>query len=638
MLKIWDNLEILVEKMMPDVFREERERIKYFSLGGFADWIASIFDNILFAKREVILNTIDQGKRISFVLKCLQELLEKTSSALEKGQGEQSSGNKEAKKSEDELITLYKRYKKIEKKFFPNDRRIVEERFSSLKKSKKDSSEYSMIERQVRFIIDLFSLEESNKSVDIEIASQSLNKGHYGLKEAKEKIIQYIATKILNSKRKAPILCFVGPPGTGKTSLGKSIARALNKKFCRMSLGGNSDEAKIKGHKPTYIAAMSGDILQLIKNTGSSNPVFMLDEIDKLGGGAKGNDIEPALLEVLDPEQNDSFRDHYAQVAFDLSKVFFITTANTTNFSDPLKDRMSIIRLPGYTEEEKVKIAERHLIPRQLKETGVGGRTKISFGVKSILELIRKYTKEAGVRNLEREIGNIFSILAIEILKKDIKRFTVNAEKIKKFLGSSEHVHRKIEKMAPGLSTGLFVTERGGGGILFVESVFLEEEKGDSLILTGNLEKVIRESAVIALSFLKSNAENLMIKKNFFKNKTLHIHVPDGAIQKDGPSAGLALLFSLFSLVHNTKIKENLAVSGEIRLKGKVSAIGGAREKILGAKRAGAEELIFPLENKEKIDSLPRYMKKNIRFHFVENAWQALEIAFPDFDFDKKLK
>jgi ATP-dependent Lon protease len=424
---------------------------------------------------------------------------------------------------------------------------------------------------------------------------------------------------------KGPILCFVGPPGVGKTSLGRSIARALNRKFSRMSLGGVRDEAEIRGHRRTYVGALPGRIVQEIKKVGSNNPVIMLDEIDKLGMDFRG-DPSSALLEVLDPEQNFSFADHYLEIPFDLSKVMFIATANLIDPIPPaLKDRMEIIEINSYTEEEKANIAEKYLIPKQLKNHGLTDE-QIQFAQAAVKTIINKYTREAGVRNLEREIASVIRGVAREIVEKEVNSKKITPKHIEKYLGAERFFYDIAERVSQaGVATGLAWTPVGGD-ILFIEATKMDG-KGN-LSLTGKLGEVMKESANAALSFLRTNTDKYDIEKDFYQKYDTHIHIPAGAIPKDGPSAGITMFCALYSLFSNRPLKDNLAMTGEITLRGLVLPVGGIKEKVLAAKRAGIKEVILPEKNKKDLEEIPKANIGDMKFHFVNEVNDLFELAF----------
>jgi len=496
------------------------------------------------------------------------------------------------------------------------------------------SPEVGIIRTYVDWILDLPWQEKTDDNLDVQHAAEILERDHYGLKKAKERILEYIAVRSLNPKRlKQPILCFVGPPGTGKTSLGQSIAEALGRKFVRLSLGGVRDEAEIRGHRRTYIGALPGRILQTMRRAQTINPLFMLDEIDKLGNDFRG-DPASALLEVLDPEQNHAFSDHYLELPYDLSKVMFITTANYTGTIPPaLLDRMELIEFPGYIEEEKLEIAKRFLIPRQIEENGLEDG-EIHFTEQALRKIVREYTYEAGVRNLEREIGRICRKIAR--LKAEGKRHPsqIHTETVERFLGPPRFFNQQAERDDEiGVASALAWTE-GGGEIMPVE-VLLIEGKGN-LQITGHIGNVMQESAQAALSYLKSRAGQLNINQQAFDNLDIHIHVPEGAIPKDGPSAGITICTALASAFTGRKVHHDVGMTGEITLRGRVLPVGGVREKILTAHRAGLKTVILPKWNEKDLVDIPKKARKELKIALVEHMDQVLEIALfdkPDPDF-----
>jgi len=461
-------------------------------------------------------------------------------------------------------------------------------------------------------------------NLDIKAAEKVLNDDHYDLEKVKERILEYLSVRKLKEKMKGPILCFIGPPGVGKTSLGRSIARALGREFVRMSLGGVRDEAEIRGHRRTYVGALPGRIIQGIKTAGKNNPVFMLDEIDKIGMDFRG-DPSSALLEVLDPEQNNSFADHYLAVPFDLSKVMFITTGNLVDtIPSPLKDRMEIIYLSGYTSEEKIGIARNYLIPKQLEEHGISEKV-LKITDKGLFTLISQYTREAGVRNLEREIANLCRKVAKKIAEGKDKTFIVSAQNIHKYLGVPKYLpEEEMQKDEIGVSTGLAWTETGGD-IIYVETTTMKG-KGH-LTLTGQLGDVMKESAQAALSYVRSKSKLLGINDEIYSKTDLHIHVPAGAIPKDGPSAGITMATSIASALTGRPVNKNTAMTGEVTLRGRVLPIGGLKEKTLAAKRMGINRVIIPERNRKDLEDIPKYIKKDMEFVFAETMDDVLKVA-----------
>ena len=502
------------------------------------------------------------------------------------------------------------------------------------------SPEYNVSRTYIEWIADLPWDKSSKDRIDLKEALKILDTDHYGLEKVKQRIIEYLAVRNLKQKRnpdgsvRGPILCFGGPPGVGKTSLGKSIARSMGREFIRLSLGGVRDEAEIRGHRRTYIGALPGRIIQNIKKAGTNNPVFMLDEVDKLGSDFRG-DPSSALLEVLDPEQNHSFNDHYLELDFDLSKVMFIATANNYgNIPPALRDRMEILEFSGYIQDEKLQIAKKHLIPKQIKENGLS-KSEVALDVASIKELISSYTREAGVRQLEREIANVLRKVAREIVEKDSKSVKVTKSKVQYYLGASKFHSELAERTTePGVVTGLAWTA-AGGDILFIESTKMKG-KG-KLTLTGQLGDVMKESATAGMTFVRAHADNFGIDPNFNEELDLHVHVPAGAIPKDGPSAGVSMITSLVSLIANIPVKSKVAMTGEITLRGNVLPIGGVKEKVTAAHRAGIKEVILPYLNQKDIEDVPEHVSKDMTFHFAKEIWDVLKVALPKVIKNKKV-
>lgn len=486
------------------------------------------------------------------------------------------------------------------------------------------AAEYPVAMNYVEFMLDLPWQEYTIDDFDLKKARKVLDQDHSGLEKVKTRILEYLAVLKLKQDMKGPILCLYGPPGVGKTSLGRSIAKALNRKYVRMSLGGVHDEAEIRGHRKTYVGAMPGKILQNIKKSQSSNPVFILDEIDKVKSDFRG-DPSSALLEVLDPEQNNTFGDNYLEVDYDLSKVLFIATANSLDTIHPaLRDRMEIIEITGYTQEEKMEIATRHLIPKQLKEHGLK-TSDVKFSKEAIARTINSYTRESGVRNLERKIGTLARHIAKSVAMEEPYDKVVTEETVRKVLGADIFDNELYQgNDIAGVVTGLAWTQVGGE-ILFVESS-LSRGKG-ALTISGQLGDVMKESAMAALSYLKSNAEALNIDHRIFQHYDLHIHVPAGAVPKDGPSAGITMFTSLASIYTQRKVKAKLAMTGEITLRGKVLPVGGIKEKILAAKRSGIKEIVLSAKNKRDIEEIEKHYLKGLVFHYVENVDEVMKVA-----------
>lgn len=505
-----------------------------------------------------------------------------------------------------------------------NVREIFNKELNKLKRLNPSSPDYSVQSNYLREMLDLPWNHLSEDNLDLEHARQVLDADHFGLEKVKERILEYLAVLKLKADMKSPILCLYGPPGVGKTSLGKSVARALNREFVRMSLGGLHDESEIRGHRKTYIGAMPGRILQSIKKAGTSNPVFILDEIDKVGNDFRG-DPQSALLEVLDPEQNGSFHDNFLDIDYDLSKVMFIATANDlSTIAGPLRDRMEIIEVTGYLMEEKREIAKRHLIPKQLENHGItAGHVTIPDEIIDLI--IEKYTRESGVRSLDMTIAKIMRHVVRKVAMNKKFTITLDENKVKEYLGSPIFSREEYQgNELPGVVTGLAWTA-AGGEILYIESSY-SKGKGH-LSLTGNLGEVMKESATLALEYIKSHAKEIGIDEKMFEENDIHVHVPAGAVPKDGPSAGITMVTALVSALTSRKVKKAIAMTGEITLRGKVLPVGGIREKILAAKRAGIKEIILCSENKKDIDDIKKEYLKGLKFHYVDHIKEVLETA-----------
>ena len=543
--------------------------------------------------------------------------------AIKKELGE-DEGSVELKELEDKLKAVK----------MPEDaEKVAMKELDRLSRIPTQSPEYNVSRTYIEWLSELPWSESTDDRIDLKEAKKILDDDHYGLDKVKERIIEYLAVRNLKQKKdpdgrvRGPILCFGGPPGVGKTSLGKSIARAMGRKFVRLSLGGVRDEAEIRGHRRTYIGALPGRIIQSIKKAGTNNPVFMLDEIDKLGADFRG-DPSSALLEVLDPEQNHSFSDHYLEVDFDLSNVMFISTANYQDAIPPaLRDRMEILEFTGYIEDEKVQIAKRHIVPKQVKENGLT-KEDVTFDAGSVQELIRSYTREAGVRNLEREIANVLRKVARELVEEETKKTKITKAKVGEYLGAPRFHSELAERTTkPGVVTGLAWTA-AGGDILFIESTKMKG-KG-RLTLTGQLGDVMKESATAGLTFVRSHAEEFGLDPDFNENTDIHIHVPAGAIPKDGPSAGVSMVTSLVSLLSGIPVKKKLAMTGEITLRGSVLPIGGVKEKVTAAHRAGIKEVILPDHNRKDLEDVPKHVAKDLTFHFAKEINDVLKVAIAD--------
>ena len=633
----------LLEKIAQESNILNREMITGLSnikqAGRVADIIAGNID-LPISDRQKILETIDLKQRFRYLNNCLAELIKqmkvenhiRSNIQLEMNEDQRryylreqmDAIRRELGETDEVSKEIMKWQELIEQKNLPDYvKETALEELERLATMQPVSSEYSVVRNYLDWIVNLPWREYSKDRLDLKKIERILEKDHYGLKEAKERILEFIAVKKLKGNLKGPILCFVGPPGTGKTSIGKSVARALSRKFIRMSLGGIHDEAEIRGHRRTYIGAMPGKIIMEIKRQGTANPVFMLDEIDKVGRDFRG-DPSSALLEVLDPEQNNSFVDNYINLPFDLSEVLFITTANTLDTVPPaLRDRMEIIEFTSYLENDKIEIAKHFLIPREKENNGLA-KEKITFTKAALQEIIRYYVREAGVRNLQRRIGSIFRKIAKEVAMGTHQKWIIKAEDIAKYLGprklTLEMANRKPEI---GVATGLAWTGYGGE-ILFCETLRMPG-KGN-IILTGLLGEVMKESARIAVSYLKANHSVFIIPPKLFETSDIHIHFPSGAVPKDGPSAGLTLTVALASLFTGQKVRHDIAMTGEITLEGKVLAIGGLKEKLLAAKRAGIKRVVIPEENRETLSDFPADILAGMEITYVQEIQEAIRI------------
>ncbi|MBI4681288.1 MAG: endopeptidase La [Nitrospirae bacterium] len=608
--------------------------------GKLADLVASNL-SLKAEQAQEILEITDPGLR----LKKISEILNREVELLIVQQKIQSDAKGEIDKTQREYF-LREQLKAIQKELGEIDERTEESRelkkkiedakmpekvekeaikqLKRLEKMHPDSAEAGTIRTYIDWLNELPWSKSTKDNINLKAAKKVLDEDHYDLERVKERILEYLGVRKLKEKMKGPILCFVGPPGVGKTSLGKSIARALGREFFRMSLGGMRDEAEIRGHRRTYVGAMPGRIIQGIKTAGKNNPVFMLDEVDKIGMDFRG-DPASALLEVLDPEQNFAFADHYLGVPFDLSKVMFITTANLIDpIPTPLRDRMEIIYLSGYTAEEKLGIARKFLIPKQLNEHGITGQI-LKINDSAILQIISHYTREAGVRNLEREIANLCRKVARKIAEGKDKTYRISTGNLSKYLGVPKFLpEEEIEKDEIGVATGLAWTE-AGGDIIYIEATIMKG-KGH-LTLTGHLGDVMKESAHAALSYIRSKAKTLGINNNIFSKNDIHVHVPAGATPKDGPSAGITMATAIASAFTSKPVNKSIAMTGEVTLRGRVLPIGGLKEKALAAKRMGINKIIIPKRNKKDIEDIPKYIKKDMEFIFAETMDDVLENA-----------
>jgi len=557
---------------------------------------------------------------------------------------------RELGESDEQQVEIEELRKKIAEAHMPEEaEKEALRELSRLEKLPPAAAEYSVIRTYLDWLTSLPWAITTEDVLDIARARQVLDEDHYDLEKIKERILEYLSVRklrlertaerrtegsepeqpkdLIRREREGVILCFVGPPGTGKTSLGQSIARALGRKFIRMSLGGVHDEAEIRGHRRTYIGAMPGRIIQAIRRVGSKNPVFMLDEVDKIGADWRG-DPSSALLEVLDPEQNREFRDNYLDVPFDLSQVMFITTANVLDtIPGPLRDRMEVLELSGYTDDEKLHIAQNYLVPRQIKENGLRPE-EIAFSQAALLKIIREYTREAGVRNLERQIGAICRKVATRIAEGAAQSVFVDEPQVSEYLGKPRYFFEAAERTEiPGVATGLAVTPTGGD-VLFVEATKMPGQKG--LTITGQLGEVMKESAQAALSYIRSKADQLGVDRDFFNKNDIHIHVPAGAVPKDGPSAGITIATALASLLMERPVRDDIGMTGEITLRGRVLPVGGIKEKVLAAHRAGLRTVIIPRRNEKDLDELPQHVRREMKIILVDHVDEVLNIALRD--------
>ncbi|MEW6258743.1 MAG: endopeptidase La [Thermodesulfobacteriota bacterium] len=536
--------------------------------------------------------------------------------------------HRELGEGDDRLEEIENYKKRIQKAKMPDA--AEKEAIAQLKRLEQmhpESAESTVIRTYLDWVVDMPWSKSSKDRLDVHEAKKVLDAGHYGLEKVKDRILEYLSVRKLNPDMKGPILCFVGPPGVGKTSLGKAIAKAVHRKFIRISLGGIRDEAEIRGHRRTYIGAMPGRILQGIKQAGTNNPVFMMDEIDKIGADFRG-DPSAALLEALDPEQNAAFSDHYLNLPFDLSRVMFILTANLTDpIPSALLDRMEVISLSGYTTEEKIAIAQSYLLPRQIKENGLKAK-QLRFSREALLKIVTDYTFEAGVRNLEREIAAVCRKTARKIAEGAKGSFAVTPDNLSGYLGPPKYYPEMDQEPSQiGLSTGLAWTQ-AGGEVLYVEATLIGG-KGE-LIVTGQVGDVMQESARAAMSYARAHLAEYHVEETLFENHDIHIHVPAGATPKDGPSAGIAMATALISVISRRPVRSDVAMTGEITLRGRVLPIGGLKEKALGALRAGIQTLIFPVKNQRDLEEIPDYVKEKIRFVPVKHMDEVLDLALCD--------
>jgi ATP-dependent Lon protease len=608
-----------------------------------ADFMAGNLQSLGTAQKQELLETTDLKTRLEFLTAALTKDLE----VLEVGNKIQSQVKTELQKNQREYY-LREQMKAIQKELGDGDdqqreynelREKIEKcgmpgeslkealrELDRLAKMSPAAAEYMVARTYIDWIVALPWDARTDVEIDMHQAKQVLENDHYDLEKVKERILEYLAVRKMKPDIKGPILCFVGPPGVGKTSLGRSIAAAMGRKFHRISLGGMRDEAEIRGHRRTYIGALPGQIVQGLRRTGSKNPVFMLDEVDKIGADFRG-DPASALLEVLDPEQNNSFKDHYIDMPFDLSEVLFITTANILDTIPPaLRDRMEIIRIAGYTEEDKLHIARRHLIPRQLDNHGMNAES-IAFGDEALVKLVREYTREAGLRNLEREIAGVIRKVARRHAEGDTSTVAVTPEKVEELLGAPYFMREELEQrtLIPGVCIGLAWTAHGGE-LLFIEASQMSGKKG--LTLTGQLGDVMKESAQAALTWVRGHAHQLGIEDSFFERVDIHLHVPEGATPKDGPSAGVTLVTALVSLLTKRRVRPLVAMTGEITLSGRVLAVGGIKEKVLAAHRMGIKEILLPQRNEKAVkEDIPDNVLADVKLHLVSSIEEVLGLA-----------
>ena len=607
--------------------------------GRLADLIASTLPLGLKDQQE-ILETLDPLQRLMRAFDHFQRAIQtaplrpspslypgRETTRLQKDHGTRMAprGQREVAEDDPYLTELSELREKARSAGMPQKvEEVAQKEINRLERMNPISAEYTVSRTYVDYLVTMPWKKTTTDNLDLKRAQAILNEDHYDLEKVKDRILEFLAVKKLKEPMKGPILCFVGPPGVGKTSLGRSIARALERKFIRISFGGVRDEAEIRGHRRTYVGALPGRIIQEIRRAETSNPVFMLDEVDKIGQDVRG-DPAAALLETLDPEQNFSFTDHYLDVPFDLSHVFFITTANTLSTIPPaLLDRMEVIHLPGYTEEEKEKIAFQYLIPRQKGENGLQDHP-LTFTPGAVSRIIREYTREAGVRNLEREIGTLCRKVAKAVAMGDPPRETLDEAAVEELLGPRKFFREVArEEGRIGVATGLAWTE-SGGDIIFIEVSKMKGDKG--LILTGSLGDVMKESAQAALSYIRANTSALQLPEDFYRECDIHIHIPAGATPKDGPSAGVTIATAILSLLKGKPVPHDLAMTGELTLSGRILPVGGIKEKILAARRSGVRTVVLPKKNAENLEEIPDYVRQEVELVLVEHIQQVLDLT-----------
>ncbi len=630
-----------VIELMPELPAAAVELVESITHPGhLADLVAANLD-VPIEDKQGVLETVDLKARMKLVLELLnrkREILKLSNKIDSAVKGEMSKTQREyylrqqlkaikeelgeLGEEEEELDELGERLKKAG--LPPDVEKVAQKEMNRLKTIPAASSEYTVARTYLDWIADLPWSKKTEDNLDIENARSTLDADHFGLQKVKKRILEYLAVRKLKNDMKGPILCLVGPPGVGKTSLGQSVARSVGRKFVRLSLGGVRDEAEIRGHRRTYVGALPGRIIQSMKKAGTCNPLMMLDEVDKLGADFRG-DPSAALLEVLDPEQNNTFSDHYLDLPFDLSKVMFIATANQLDpIPAPLRDRMEIIELPGYTFDEKLEIAKRHLVPKQLKEHGIGAEL-MALEEKGLSKVITAYTREAGVRSLERRIADLCRAVAVDVASGKKDKRTLVEKDVCDILGAEKFWDEVAERTeVSGVATGLAWTP-AGGDILFIEATRMTG-KG-SLTLTGQLGDVMKESCAAALSYARSKANVLNIPPNFLEKMDIHIHFPAGGVPKDGPSAGVTILTALVSLLTGIRVRGDTAMTGEVTLRGLVLPVGGIKEKVLAAHRAGIKRLIMPERNRKDMQDVPEQARKEIEFHFVTQMDEVLKAA-----------
>ena len=637
-LASFENYININKSIAPEVFASV---VSIENPGRLADVIASHLD-IKLEDKQLLIEEFDHKKRLEKLNEILvkeieimnieQDISSKVKSQMNQNQREyylreqlrviqeELGGVDEL---EEELDNFRKQLDELELE--EKTREKVEKEINRFSKMQPSSAEATVSRNYIETILSLPWNKESGDNIDLIKAEEILNEDHYGLEKVKERVLEYLAVIQLSESLKGPILCLVGPPGVGKTSIARSIARSIGREFVRMSLGGVRDEAEIRGHRRTYIGAIPGRIISAIKDTGVKNPVFLFDEVDKIGADYKG-DPASALLEVLDPEQNKDFTDHYLEVPFDLSKVMFITTANSTStIPGPLLDRMEVIDVSGYTEEDKVQIAQKYLVPKQIKQNGLT-KSRISFTEAGIRNVINYYTRESGVRNLEREIGNICRKVARNVVTGDTGKVSVRPKKVQEFLGKKK-VHFDIIKgeTEVGVTTGLAWTIVGGD-TLFIEAAALPGT--GKIQLTGQMGDVMQESAMTGISYIRSVSKKLKIEEDFYKNYDIHIHIPEGAVPKDGPSAGVTMCTAIISALTGTPVRKDVAMTGEITLTGKVLPVGGIREKVLAAHRAGVRKVLLPAENEIDIQEIPEIVRDDMEFVLLKHVKDVFPNVF----------